>query len=89
MTTEVLYSDVVGAIAGVALAIPPIKDQFYRFRRASVLRKENHSPWPGLRRAAAAAWELKRSEYDGKDSIAFAVGSLGLVVSFVMKVFSH
>jgi hypothetical protein len=89
MATEVLYSDVVGAIAGVALAIPPLKDQWYRFRRASVLRRQDRAPWPGIRRAVAHAWELKRIEYDGKDSIALSVGSLGLVVSFAMKAFGY
>jgi hypothetical protein len=85
MTWVIEWSDVLGVIAGLALAFPHFKDQYYRFRRDSENRRQNKSPWPGLRKALATAWEEKRADYDGLDSIVLATGALVLVASFVLQ----
>jgi hypothetical protein len=82
-----LPSDLVGALAAIALAIPACKDQYYRFHRERQQRKAKQSPWPGLREILKEAWETKRAEYDGKDSILLAGGAIGLFVSFALKAF--
>jgi hypothetical protein len=83
----VLLSDLIGGIGGVLIAVPAVKDQIYRFNRDAQDRKTKSSPWPGLRRAASAAWERRRNDYDGMDSFLTMVGALGITLSFVMKLF--
>lgn len=78
-------SDMIGAIASLALAIPALKDQLYRFYRERERQKASKSPWPGLRAIVASAWERRRHDYDGYDSLFLASGGLGLVLAFALK----
>lgn len=72
-----LASDAIGGVAGVLLAIPAVKDQFYRFNRERERLKAANSPWPGLRKAAQKAWEDRRNDYDGLDSLMTMAGAGG------------
>jgi hypothetical protein len=83
----VLISDVVGGLSGMMLAIPVLKDQFYRQRRSANEIRTGDSPWPQLRRRMAQAWDKRRDGYDGVDSFLAAAGALLLVLSFAMKLF--
>jgi hypothetical protein len=81
------WSDTVGAIASLSIAIPALKDQIYRFRREREIQKAARSPWPGLRSIVAAAWESRRHDYDGFDSFFLGGGGIGLVIAFLLKAF--
>ena len=80
-------SDLIGGAGGILIAAPAVKDQIYRFNRVAQERKADHSPWPGLRRAAGRAWERRRNDYDGLDSFLTMVGALAITLSFVLKLF--
>lgn len=80
-----LASDIIGALASLAAAIPAIKDQVLRFRRAAEKRRESKSPVPGFRALAASAWEYKRHAYDAADSLLLAIGCVGLFLAFGLK----
>ena len=80
-----LTSDLIGGVGGVLLAVPPLKDQFYRLSRARSEQRESTSPWPGLQRVAKRAWEERRNDYDGSDSAMTALGALALILSFLLK----
>ncbi|HEY2661663.1 MAG TPA: hypothetical protein VGI79_18225 [Caulobacteraceae bacterium] len=82
-----LASDLFGGAGALLLAIPALKDQFYRFNREAQSRREASSPWPGLRKAAKDAWEERRNDYDGVDSLMTAAGAVGLVLAFLLKLF--
>lgn len=82
-----LVSDWVGGAGGILIAIPAVKDQFYRFARDDQERKAASSPWPGLRRAARSAWERRRNDYDGWDSLMTMLGAIGIALSFGLKLF--
>jgi hypothetical protein len=80
-----LPSDLVGGLGALALAVPAVKDQYYRFRRAREAAKESTSPAPKLRQILASAWEKRRNDYDGLDSLFTAVGALLILLSFTIK----
>jgi hypothetical protein len=82
-----LASDLIGALAGGALSVPAVKDQYYRYARNWELQKAETKRLARFRRVVAAAWESKRSGYDGLDSFLVAAGTLGLVAAFVLKLF--
>jgi hypothetical protein len=82
-----LWSDIIGALGGVLLALPPIKDQYLRFSREHQKRLASESPLPAFRNLLSTAWEERRNEYDGRDSICLAVGGVGLVFAFALKMF--
>lgn len=82
-----LISDLVGGAGGILIAVPAVKDQFYRFHRNAEERKAANSAWPGLRNAAKNAWERKRNDYDGLDSFMTMIGAIGITLSFVLKIF--
>jgi len=82
-----LASDLVGGLGAVALAAPAVKDQYYRFRRAHEADKEPTSPAPKLREILARAWEKRRNDYDGLDSLLTAAGAVLILLSFVLKMF--
>ena len=82
-----LASDLIGALAGGALSVPAVKDQYYRYARNWELRKAETKRLARFRRVIADAWESKRSGYDGLDLVFAAAGTLGLVVAFVLKLF--
>jgi len=84
MTLTFEPSDILGVVAGIALAFPHFKDQYYRLRREIEEREREKSKWPGLRKAMSHAWESKRLEYDGLDSIILAGGALSLILSFIL-----
>lgn len=84
-----LLSDLIGGAAAILLAIPAIKDQLYRFKREEERRKQTASPWPGLRKAAANAWERRRNDYDGIDSLMTAIGAAALCLAFALKLFER
>jgi hypothetical protein len=80
-----LSSDGIGIIAGILLAIPPIKDQYYRYQSERERIKAETSPIRVLRLTLSTAWNDRRQDYDGKDTFCLAAGSLGLIVSFILK----
>ncbi len=80
-----LLSDFVGLAASIALAIPAVKDQWYRFSHAAEKRRKNRSPWPGLRGSLVQAWQEKRESFDAWDSLLVAIGAIGLCASFLLK----
>jgi hypothetical protein len=80
-----LWSDAIGAVGSLGLAIPSLKDQIYRFNREHEKQKAAQSAWPGLRAIIAAAWEKRRHDYDGSDSFFLGAGGLALVLVFVLK----
>ena len=80
-----LASDFMGAVAGVLVAIPAFKDQYYRFQREQQKRQQSSSRFPGVRATIASAWERKRSSYDGIDTAFLGAGGIGLVLSFLLK----
>jgi hypothetical protein len=82
-----LWSDIIGALAGTLLAVPPIKDQYYRFSREHQNRLASKSPLPAFRTLLSKVWEERRNEYDGRDSICLAVGGVGLIFAFALKIF--
>ena len=82
-----LLSDLTGGAGGILIAVPAVKDQIYRFNRDSQERKVKKSPWPGLRKAAGAAWERRRNDYDGLDSFMTMVGAFAIALSFLLKLF--
>ncbi len=84
--SDMLASDVVGLLASIALAIPAVRDQLYRFRQAGQQRKKTGSPWPGLRKSLAQGWQVKRDSFYPSDSLMVAGGAIGLCASFLLKV---
>jgi hypothetical protein len=82
-----LWSDVFGILAGALLAIPPIKDQYYRFSREQQKKLARTSPLPPLRIIIANAWEERRNDYDGRDTICLASGGIGIFLAFILKAF--
>lgn len=80
-------SDLIGGAGGILIAVPAVKDQFYRFSREREERRSKKSPWPGLRKASSRAWEGRRNEYDGYDSFMTMLGALGITLSFLLKLF--
>jgi hypothetical protein len=82
-----LWSDGIGIVAGLSLMIPGTKDNIYRFFEADAQRKRELSPWPGLRTFVVDAWRQRRDSYSPWDSVCMLAGGLGLVVSFVLKIF--
>jgi hypothetical protein len=79
------WSDAVGGIAGLALAYPHFKDQYFRFQKAREQSRMADSPWPDVWSALADTWNQKRAEYDGFDSAVLIGGALALVLSFALK----
>lgn len=82
-----LLSDLLGGLGAAALAYPAAKDQYFRFRRADEARRAMHSPAPKLRTILADAWEARRNDYDGVDSLLTAAGALLILLAFVLKMF--
>lgn len=80
-----LLSDFLGGAGGVLIAVPAVKDQVYRFHREAQARRQADSPWPGLREAARNAWEQRRNDYDGTDSLVSLLGALAITLSFLLK----
>ena len=80
-----LASDVIGVFAGVALAIPACKDQAFRYAKAREKKKAEVGKLKRFREIVAMAWEEKRADFDTLDSLLTAVGTLGLVASFLLK----
>jgi hypothetical protein len=80
-----LLSDVVGAVAGLLLAIPPIKDQAGRLNER-FHKRPGKTVVPGLRRRYAAILKEKRDDFSGYDTAFMALGSTGLIASFVIKI---
>ena len=82
-----LLSDWIGGAGGILLAIPAVKDQYYRFKRDAQERKEASSPLPNLRQVLGVAWEKRRNGYEGPDSLMTLAGALAIALSFVLKLF--
>jgi hypothetical protein len=82
-----LWSDLIGVVAGLLLAIPPIKDQYYRFARNTEQERAHGSAFRAMRTRLAAAWDDKRHEYSPWDSLFLAGGAGALVLSFALKAF--
>jgi hypothetical protein len=80
----VLWSDLIGALAGGALFYPAAKDQVLRYKAA---KERGHLRMRRFRQIVATAWETKRSEYDGADTFFLGAGGFGLLVSFGLKLF--
>jgi hypothetical protein len=80
-----LASDLVGSAGAVALAIPAVRDQYHRFRRARETARAPKSPAPKLRHILARAWERRRNAYDGLDSLSTAIGAVLILFSFILK----
>ena len=78
-------SDTFGILGSLALAIPAVRDQYYRFRQAAQARKRKASPWPGLRTAVMAAWQVRRDAFHPVDSLLALLGALGLAAAFMLK----
>ena len=80
-----LLSDGIGALAGVMLAIPPLKDQYIRLRELQQIRTGKQKSLPKLHQLVANALKAKRETFSGYDTFLLALGSIGLVVSFALK----
>jgi len=78
-------SDFVGGVAGVCLAVAPVKDQLMRLREHQQTVKEKTSPLRQLRQALGRAWSTRRNGYDGLDSFLTMSGALGITLAFAMK----
>jgi hypothetical protein len=85
----VLVSDIAGGIGGVLLAAPAVKDQWLRLRAARQQQLKNDGVWPGLNDLMSKAWEHRRNEFDGIDSLSTLVGSLMIVAAFGLKLFDR
>ena len=57
-----LVSDLIGGLGGVMLAVPRLRDQYYRFKRAEEARRGRDSAWPKLRQVMSQAWEERRND---------------------------
>jgi hypothetical protein len=79
------WSDLIGVAAGLLLAIPPIKDQYFRFARNKQETWARGSVFRTMRTWLAAASEDKRHEYSPWDSWLLAGGAGSLVLSFALK----
>jgi hypothetical protein len=86
-TKTLLLSDLIGGAGESCWAIPAVKDQCYRFKSNAQKRKRENSPWPGLNEIIRAAWEERRNDYDGRDSVLTMAGALGITLSFIIKLF--
>lgn len=80
-----LLSDIFGTIGSLCLAVPPLKDQFYRLQEARQKQAAQRSPAPPLRRMLAAAWRNRRDIYSGWDSLWLIGGAAALALTFVLK----
>lgn len=78
-------SDFLGMVAGALLAIPPFKDQYYRYREYRERTRERRAPWPELRSLLAELWSDERQSYSGWDTLCLAGGALALLMSFVVR----
>jgi hypothetical protein len=79
---SLLLSDGIGALAGVMIAVPPLRDQYAR----AVERRHRNAPnLPKLRGLLRASLKEKRDSFNGYDTLFLAIGSLGLVASFLLK----
>ena len=78
-------SDVVGFLGSACLLVPPVKDQWSRFKEDHEARQESESEWPGLHAVLSSAWRGRREGYSGLDSLFTLVGAGGLIVAFLLK----
>ena len=79
------FSDFLGMVAGALLAIPPLKDQYYRYREYRERMRARWARWPELRHLLAGAWSEERQAYSGWDTLCLAGGAVALLMSFVVK----
>ena len=79
---SLLLSDGIGAVAGLFLAIPPLRDQYARSRERAHMRQGSMPKIHGILRLSL---KEKREQFNGYDTIFLAVGSLGLVTAFLLK----
>lgn len=79
-----LLSDEVGAIAGLLLAIPPLKDQAGRLQER-LFGRRGKTVVPGLRKRYVMILREKRNDFSGYDTALMALGSIGLIASFALK----
>jgi hypothetical protein len=83
-----LLSDSVGALAGLLLAIPPLKDQWGRFWEWRHARPDG-TVVPVTRAILARSLRAKREAFNGYDTILLALGSIGVLASFSLKLFNR
>jgi hypothetical protein len=83
-----LLSDSIGVAAGVCLAIPPLKDQGGRLREWHHAAKETTAV-PVIRQLLVNALRTDREAFSGFDTLFLAIGSIGLLVSFGLKLFNQ
>lgn len=84
-----LWSDIIGIASGFLLMLPAAKDNLYRFFETTERQKKTKSPWPGLRVIVADVWKQKRDSYSALDTLLIALGGVGLMISFALKLGSH
>lgn len=83
-----LVSDIVGSASGLLLLVQPVRDQVLRYCALREARKAANSPAPNLRQVLRNAIDARRNDFSGLDSLATALGGLGIVACFVLKLFS-
>jgi hypothetical protein len=79
------WSDFFGMVAGVCLAVPAFKDQYYRLRREWQTTAAMTSRLPRMRRTLAASYDSKRAEYSGADTALLCIGAVCLIIAFLAK----
>lgn len=80
-----LPSDLSGLFGSIALAVPAIRDQYWRFHATRQERQAGESAIGGLRRHIRDAFEVKRNKFDAFDSLLALTGTALLMVSFGLK----
>lgn len=80
-----LLSDLLGAVAGILLAVPPLKDQAGRFREWQHSRKGT-TVVPAIRGIIMRSLRAKRESFNGYDTLFLGLGSLGILLSFALRI---
>jgi len=80
-----MWADIIGLIAGFLLMLPGAKDNFYRFREAANRRTAEKARVRAVFKIAAETWRKQREAYSAADSLCIALGGIGLMISFAMK----
>ena len=82
-----LLSDGIGAFAGLLLAIPPLRDQGGRFKERRQAR--GNTAVPSTRGILRRSLRARRDAFNGYDTLLLALGSIGLLLSFGLKLFDR
>lgn len=84
-----MFVPVLEFLSGVALAVAPVKDQFFRLKEARQVAQAKGSKFAVWRAVVSKEWRKRRDSYDNWDAICTVGGALGLGIVLVLKALGY